>query len=62
MQIEKKLKSLFEYQRFENDPRLAAMIAGAESKRKIIPLCDSELELVTAAGELPPKDVNGNGY
>lgn len=60
MQIEKKLKNLFEYQRFENDPRLAAMIAGAEGKKKLISLCDSELELVTAAGELTAKDVNRN--
>lgn len=50
--MEKKLKSLFEYQRFENEPRLAKLIAEAEAAgKKENALDDEDLELLFAAGE-----------
>lgn len=49
--MERKLKTLFDYQFFENNARLARLIGETESRcaRK---LSDEELGLVNAAGEL----------
>lgn len=47
--MEKKLKSLFEYQRFENNPRLAKLIAETEA-RYADALSDDDLLYVNAAG------------
>lgn len=47
--MEKKLKRLFDYQRFARNPRLEAMLAEAEGQLAAID--DSALEMVSAAGE-----------
>ena len=49
--MEKKLKNLFEYQRFEKNERLEQLIREAES-RYAKELSDADLSLVNAAGEL----------
>lgn len=49
--MEKKLKSLFEYQRFENNPRLAKLIAETEA-RYADALSDDDLFYVNAAGTM----------
>lgn len=48
--MEKKLKKLFDYQRFENNPRLEALIQETES-RYSAELSDDDLMMVAAAGE-----------
>ena len=45
--MEKKLKSLFQYQKFEQNERLAALIAESE---KNVALTDDDLSQVNAAG------------
>lgn len=49
--MEKKLKLLFDYQRFEQNPRLEKLIGNAEAAfaRE---LSDEELSMISAAGEL----------
>ena len=47
--MEKKLTAMFDYQRFENNSRLAKMIASTES-RYAKALSDDELFEVSAAG------------
>lgn len=47
------LSNLFDYQRFQNNPRLAAIIADTESRYDGA-LSDDDLSLVSAAGELRP--------
>lgn len=49
--MEKRLKALFDYQRFEKNPRLADIVEQTESRCKI-ELSDEELFFVNAAGEL----------
>lgn len=49
--MENKLKSLFEYQKFEGNSRLAAIIADTES-RLGSEISDDDLFMVSAAGEL----------
>ena len=51
--MESKLKSLFDYQRFEKNPRLAKLIAETESRVAARELSDDDLEFVNAAGEFP---------
>lgn len=47
------LSKLFDYQKFQKSPRLAAMIADAESRYdRALP--DDDLSLVSAAGESAP--------
>lgn len=46
-----KLKSLFEYQKFEQNPKLAEMIEDTESRYGILALSDENLYMVAAAGE-----------
>ncbi len=48
--MENKLKSIFEYQRFENNGRLARMIAETEERYLATELSDEELFFVNAAG------------
>lgn len=48
--MEQKLKRLFDYQKFQNNPRLEAMLQEAEG-RYAGSLSDDDLELVSAAGE-----------
>lgn len=48
--MEKILKALFDYQRFENNNRLTAIIEETVAGY-CVPLSDDDLEFVTAAGE-----------
>ena len=61
--MEQKLKRLFDYQKFQRNSRLEAMLAEVEGKCAVID--DAALELVSAAGEpglmnhmviLPPEE------
>ena len=47
--MDKTLRALFDYQKFEGNSRLAAMIDDVE-KRYAVQLDDSDLEFVNAAG------------
>lgn len=49
--MEKKLKSLFEFQRFSGNSRIEKMAAEAEAHYGV-ELSDSDLESVAAAGDL----------
>ena len=49
----KKLRLIFEYQRFENNSRLARIISETEN-RYGTELSDSDLEFISAAGEINP--------
>lgn len=51
MSIGKKLKSLFEFQKFENNSRLGKIISETEN-RYASELSDSDMENVAAAGEI----------
>ncbi len=55
--MENKLRSLFEYQKFEGNAKLAALIADTES-RFGSEISDDDLFMVSAAGELSD-DVTG---
>lgn len=46
---EQKLKKLFDFQKFENDPKLSKMIEQSESEGVL--LTDEELSFVNAAGD-----------
>ena len=53
--MENKLKQLFDYQRFENEPRLAAMILETFEKYDSSEegeLLDDEAEMINAAGSV----------
>ena len=49
--MENKLKRLFEYQKFEQNERLAKLIAETEA-RQAAEISDDDLEMVAAAGEI----------
>lgn len=49
--MENKLKKLFDYQRFEQNDRLAKLIGETEA-RQTAELFDEDLELVAAAGNI----------
>lgn len=54
--LEKKLAELFDYQRFENNPRMAKLISETEARTEAASeLGDEALSLVSAAGELIPE-------
>lgn len=53
--MDKKLKSMFEFQRFQNNPRLAKMIQETE-QRYAGELSDEDLDFVAAAGEFTSDD------
>lgn len=48
--MEQKLKRLFDYQKFQRNSRLEAMLLEAEERYQSS-LSDEDLELVSAAGE-----------
>lgn len=50
--MDKKLKSMFEFQRFQNNPRLAKIIAETE-QRYAGEVSDEDLDFVAAAGVNP---------
>lgn len=50
--MDKKLKSMFEFQRFQNNPRLAKIIEETE-QRYAGEISDEDLDLVAAAGVNP---------
>ena len=59
--MENKLKKMFEYQRFENNSRLAKLISETES-RYGAEISDDDLFMVNAAGDIDitdKKDENG---
>lgn len=47
----KKLTQAFDFQKFQQNPRLAAIIRDVESRYDRAALSDDDLELVSAAGE-----------
>lgn len=51
--MEETLKSLFDFQKFSGNPRLAEIISDIESRYGNV-LSDDELEWVNAAGEPAP--------
>lgn len=53
--MEKKLKSLFEFQRFAGNDRIAKMIEETNN-RYAAELSDDDIALVNAAGDLPGKE------
>ncbi len=53
--MENKLKKLFEYQKFEKNAKLDALIAGTHSRYGEA-LSDDDLEMVAAAGEIAECD------
>ena len=53
--MEEKLKQLFDFQRFERNPRLERMMAETR-ERWGTELSDDDLELVNAAGEIPVQE------
>lgn len=53
--MEKKLNSLFDYQRFAGNDRLSAMIKAAESGSGGRELSEDDLAFVNAAGEFEVK-------
>lgn len=62
MNTENKLKRLFDYQRFENDPRLAAMIRETESRYAAFELDDELLGMVNAAGDIELEATKNQNY
>lgn len=48
--MEQKLKRLFDYQKFQKNPRLEALLSKAEGRYEGA-LTDDDLELVSAAGD-----------
>lgn len=52
--MEKKISKLFDYQRFENNAELAAVISESEN-RFAQALSDEDLFMVAAAGEIHPE-------
>lgn len=50
--MENRLNKLFEFQKFENNSRLAKLIQETESRYGSA-LSDDDLDIVSAAGEIP---------
>ena len=48
--MEKKLRQMMDYQRFENNPALSKIISDAESRFAAMELSDDDLSFVNAAG------------
>lgn len=55
--MENKLKKLFEYQKFEQNERLAKLIAETEA-RQAAEISDDDLEFVAAAGDMLAPDAS----
>lgn len=51
MVVEKKLKKLFEYQKFEQNERITKFIAETKV-HQTAEISDDDLEIVTAAGDM----------
>lgn len=58
--MEKKIKQLFDYQKFSRNPRLDAMLAEAEGRYAAVD--DDALEMVSAAGEPVPDAAFSSEY
>ena len=56
--MEKKLKLLFDYQRYENSPRLAKLISQTEERTSRRQLSDDELNYVMAGVSLPSPELS----
>ena len=56
--LEKRLALLFDFQRFAQNRRLAALIAGAEARFSAL-LTDDDLEQVSAAGQPDERNLKG---
>lgn len=54
--MEKKLRNLFDFQRFSQNERLAAIIADTEERYSNV-ISDDDLEAVNAAGEIIPPEI-----
>lgn len=54
----KKLSQVLDFQKFQQNPRLAAIIRDVESRYAKAALSDDDLELVSAAGETSVPTVN----
>lgn len=50
--MEKKLKQLFDFQRFSENERLAGLIRETENRYESVELSDDSLSRVAAAGEV----------
>ncbi|MCQ2419328.1 MAG: hypothetical protein MJ085_06020 [Clostridia bacterium] len=59
--MENKLKKLFEYQKFEQNERLAKLIAETEA-RQAAEISDDDLEFVAAAGDRLSPDENNKAH
>ena len=59
--MEKTLKSLFDFQKFEGNPALQQVIDSVHAKYAVRELSFDEMEMVSAAGtpELPEKGKDG---
>ena len=58
--MEKRIKKIFDFQRFSPDPRLTEMIADVQ--KRYAELNDEDLEMVAAAGEpFTMQEVGSNG-
>ena len=51
---EAKLKALFDFQKFEQEPKLQSVIDNARSMSKIVPLRDEELTYLAAGVDNSP--------
>ena len=54
----KKLAQAFDYQKFQQNPRLAGVVRDVESRYDKAALSDDDLELVSAAGEAAVPTMN----
>ena len=54
----KKLSQAFDFQKFQQNPRLAAITRDVESRYDKAALSDDDLELVSAAGETTVPTMN----
>jgi len=55
MAMENIIKSLFEYQRFDNNPELQSIIDDTLQRYEGVELCDDDMTYVNAAGEFEIK-------
>lgn len=59
--MERKLKNLFDYQKFEGNPALQSVIDSVHSRYPVRELNMDEMEWVNAAGTLAPRSAKENG-
>ena len=53
-----KLSQAFDFQKFQQNPRLAGVVCDVESRYNKAALSDDDLELVSAAGEVTVPTMN----